>query len=45
MEIVLATLPLPTMADPASKGPKASEIASTQPVKAPPKGKLIIKKK
>jgi len=45
MEIVLATLPLPTKIDPASKGPEAPKAASSQPNKAPPKEKLIIKKK
>ena len=45
MEIFLGTLPLPAMANPTSKGPRASEIASTQPVKAPSKEKFIIKKK
>jgi len=29
MEIVLATLPLPTKTDPASKGPEAPETASS----------------
>ena len=45
MEIVLATLPLPAMTDPASKGPEALEATSIQPVKGPPKEKLVIKKK
>ena len=45
MEIVLATLPLPTKVDPASKGPKALEATSSQPNKAPPQGKIVIKKK
>ena len=45
MEIVLASLPLPTNADPASKGLEVSEVTSTQHVKAPPKEKLVIKKK
>ena len=45
MEIVLATLPLPAKIDPASKGPKAPETAASQPNKAPPKEKLVIKKK
>ena len=45
MEIVLATLPLPTKAGPASKGPEALEVASTQPIKALPKEKIVIKKK
>ena len=45
MEIVLATLPLVTKGDLASKGPKASEATSIQPIKAPPKEKFVIKKK
>ena len=45
MEIVLATLPLPTKVDPASKGPEALEVASIQPNKAPPQGKIVIKNK
>ena len=45
MDIVLATLPLPAQVDPASKGPKASEATSTQPSKATPQGKIVIKKK
>ena len=45
MEIVLASLPLPTKSDPASKGPEASEVASTQPIGGPPNEKLVIKKK
>ena len=45
MEVVLATLPLPAKADPVSKGPKASEAASTQPIHSPPKDKIVIKKK
>ena len=45
MDIVLATLPLPAQVNPASKGPKASEATSTQPSKAPPQGKIVIKKK
>ena len=45
MEIVLATLSLPTKTDPASKGPEALKAASSQPNKALPKEKLVIKKK
>ena len=45
MEIVLATLPLLAKADLANKGLELSETTSTQPIKAPPKEKLIIKKK
>ena len=45
MEIVLTFLPLPAKADPMSKGPEASETTFTQPNKAPPKEKLVIKKK
>ena len=45
MEIVLATLPLPAKGDLASKGPEASEASSTQPIKAPPKEKIVLKKK
>ena len=45
MEIVLAILPLPPKADLASKGPEVSETTSTQPIKAPPEEKLVIKKK
>ena len=45
MEIILATLPLPAKVDPASKGPKASEAASTQPIHGPPKDNIVIKKK
>ena len=45
MEIVLTTLPLQAKADCASKGPEVSETTSTQPIKAPPKEKLVIKKK
>ena len=45
MEIVLGSLPLLAKFDPASKGPKASEAVSTQPIGGPPKEKLIIKKK
>ena len=45
MEIVLTTLPLPAKVDPASKGPEALEVASTQPNKAPPQGKIVIKNK
>ena len=43
MEIVLASLPLPAKSDPASKGPEASEAASTQPIRGPPKKKFVIK--
>ena len=45
MEIVLSTLPLSAKVDPASKGLEASEVASTQPIKALPKEKIVIKKK
>ena len=45
MEIVLASLPLLATPDPASKGLKASEVASTQPIGGLPKEKLVIKKK
>ena len=45
MEIILATLQLPAMADPTSKGIEASKATSTQLVKGPPKEKLVIKKK
>ena len=45
MEIVLATPPLPTKVDLASKGLEVSEAASTQSIKAPPKEKIVIKKK
>ena len=45
MELVLATLPLFAKVDLARKGPEASEAASTQPIKIPPKEKIVIKKK
>ena len=45
MEIVLATLTLLAKTDLASKVPEAPEAASTQPNKAPPKEKLVVKKK
>ena len=45
METIQASLPLLAKSDPASKGPKASKVASTQPIKGPPKEKLVIKKK
>ena len=45
MEVVLATLPLPTKADPVSKGLEASEATFTQPIHSPPKDKIVIKKK
>ena len=45
MEVVLATLPLPAKADPASKGPKALEATFTHLVHGPPKDKIVIKKK
>ena len=44
MEIVLATLPLPAKVDLVSKGSEASKAASTKPNKAPPQGKIVIKK-
>ena len=45
MEIVLASLPLPAKSNPASKGPEASEAASTKPIGGLLKEKLVIKKK
>ena len=45
MEIILATLQLPAMADPTSKGLEASKATSTQLVKGPPKERLVTKKK
>ena len=45
MEIILASLPLPVKADPASKGTEVSEATSTQTGKVFPKEKLVIKKK
>ena len=45
MDIVLTTLPLPAKVDPVSKGPETLEVASTQPNKAPPQGKIVIKNK
>ncbi|KAL0008504.1 hypothetical protein SO802_010006 [Lithocarpus litseifolius] len=45
MEIVLASLPLPSKADPIGKGPKISETAPTEPHQAPSKEKIVIKKK
>ena len=45
MEIVLASLPLLAKGDPVSKGPEASEVASTQPIHSPPKDKIVIKNK
>ena len=45
MEIVLASLPLLAKGDLVSKGPEASEVASTQPIHSPPKDKIVIKKK
>ena len=45
IEIALATLPLFAKGDLASKGSEASKAASTQPIKAPSKGKIVIKKK
>ena len=44
MEIMLATLPIPTKEDLKGKGPASSTITSTQPGKTP-KDKLIIKMK
>ena len=44
MEIVLATLPIPTKEDLKGKGPASSTIASTEPPKIP-KDKLVIKMK
>ena len=44
MEIVLATLPIPTKEDLKGKGPTSSTAASTQPPKTP-KDKLVIKMK
>ena len=43
MEIVLATMPLPMKSDLVSKGPEASEVASTQPTNGF-KGKTCNKK-
>jgi len=45
VEVVLAAIPLPAKADPASKGLEASVVASTQPIHGPPKDKIVIKKK
>ena len=45
MEIILATLPMPTKGDLKGKGPEASEVALTQSTKAPGRDKIIIKKK
>ena len=45
MEIIMAALPLPVKGDLASKDSEASKAASTQPIKAPPKEKIVIKKK
>ena len=45
MEIIMAALPLPVKGDLASKDFEASKVASTQPIKAPPKEKIVIKKK
>ena len=44
MEIVLATLPIPTKEDPKGKGPASSTAATTQLGKIP-KDKLVIKMK
>ena len=44
MEIVLTTLPMFGKGDLASKGLEASEAASIQPIKAPPKEKIVIKR-
>ena len=45
MEIVLATLPLPAKGDLKSKDAGSSEAALSQSTKAPPKEKIVIKKK
>ena len=45
MEIIMAALPLPVKGDLESKDSEASKAASTQPIKAPPKEKIVIKKK
>ena len=44
MEIVLASLPIPTKSDPKGADQGSSE-AAVQQSKAPPQGKIIIKKK
>ena len=45
MEIVLATLPMPTKGDLKSKDSRSLEAALSQSTKAPPKEKIVIKKK
>ena len=45
MEIVLATLPMPTKGDPKGKDQGSSEAALSQSSKAPPKETIVIKKK
>ena len=45
MEIILATLPMPTKGDLMSKGLGALEVKLSQSTKAPAKEKIIIKKK
>jgi len=44
MEIVLATLPIPSKEDPKGKSQVSTTVASTQPPKNP-KDKLVIKLK
>ena len=44
LELVLATLPIPTKEDPKGKGSASSAAATTQPTKTP-KDKLEIKMK
>ena len=45
MEIVLATLPVPTKEDLKGKGPESSAAAPAQTTKAPAKDKLVIEMK
>ena len=45
MEIVLATLPLPTQGDLKIKDSGSSEVAPSRTTKGPPKEKIVIKKK
>ena len=44
MEIVLATLPVPTKGDFKGKGPKALKATLTQSTKDPAREKIVIKK-
>ena len=45
MEIVLTTLPMPTKGDPKGKDQGSSEATLSQSSRAPPKEKVVIKKK